>query len=279
MGDVDNVDSLINKPLEEFKDIIKEGIEYIYTTPHKWVEVVSFDGLKLKARYYDNKSDKTIILFHGYRSAAARDFSCAVKMYIDFGFNLLLCDQRSHGRSEGRLITFGVKESCDVITWTEFVQSKFKPTSIILDGMSMGAPTVLLSANHNLPPVVKGIIADCGFSSPVDIINKVAKDSFKINAKYLLPFLDLGCKLFGKFSIYGSSTLDSVKKFDRPILFVHGRKDGFVPCEMSEMAYSNANEESKLVIIEDANHGLSFLVDRKTVEKELKIFLEKCIES
>lgn len=279
MGDVDNVDSLINKPLEEFKDIIKKGIEYIYTTPHKWVEVVSFDGLKLKARYYDNKSDKTIILFHGYRSSAARDFSCAVKMYIDFGFNLLLCDQRSHGRSEGRLITFGVKESRDVITWTQFVQSKFNPTSIILDGMSMGATTVLLSANHNLPPIVKGIIADCGFSSPVDIINKVAKDSFKINGKYLLPVLDLGCKLFGKFSIYGSSTLDSVKKFDRPILFVHGKKDGFVPCEMSEMAYSNANEKSKLVIIEEANHGLSFLVDRKTVEKELKIFLEKCIES
>lgn len=279
MGDVDNVDSLINKPLEEYKDIIKNGIEYINSTPHKWVEVVSYDGLKLKARYYDNKSDKTIILFHGYRSSAARDFSCAVKMYIDFGFNLLLCDQRSHGRSEGRLITFGVKESRDVITWTEFIQNKFSPTSIILDGMSMGATTVLLSANHNLPPVVKGIIADCGFSSPVDIINKVAKDSFKINAKYLLPVLNLGCMFFGKFSIYGSSTLDSVKKFDRPILFVHGKKDGFVPCEMSEMAYSNANEKSKLVIIEEANHGLSFLVDRKTVEKELKIFLEKCIES
>jgi len=279
MGNVDDVDAPVNKPLEHYKEKIRKGIDFINSTPHKWVNVISFDGLKLAARYFDNGSDRTIILFHGYRSSAARDFSCAVGMYLSFGFNILLCDQRSHGRSEGRLITFGIKESRDVITWVNFIRNKFGTENIILDGMSMGATTVLLSPSHGLPPCVKGIIADCGFTSPVDIIKKVAKDSFKINAGGLLPVLNLGCKLFGKFSIYELNTLDSVKNFNGKILYVHGKKDNFVPCEMSERAYNVSQDKSTLVIVDEAGHGLSFLVDTALVESELKKFLKLCIEN
>ena len=277
LGDVNDVNSPINKPLEDYKDIIKEGIDYINNTPHKWVEIVSFDGLKLRARYYDNNQDKTIILVHGYRSSGARDFSCAVRMYSGFGFNVLLCDQRCNGRSEGRLLTFGVKESRDIVLWTEFINNKYSPESIILGGISMGATTVLLSPMRGLPSNVKGIIADCSFTSPEEIILKVAKDSFKINAKLLLPLLNLGCKLFGNFSIYGVSTLDSVKKFDKPILFIHGKSDNFVPYQMSERCFKECNRNGKLLLVENAGHGTSYLLETKRVESELKSFLNSCV--
>lgn len=277
VGDADDVNSPLNKPLQDYKEIIKEGIEYIKTTPHKWVEVISFDGLKLKARYYDNNADKTIILVHGYRSTSARDFSCAVRMYSAFGFNILLCDQRCSGRSEGKIITFGVKESRDIVSWVDFLNNKFSPKSIILSGISMGATTVLLSPLRGLPSNVKGIIADCGFTSPVEIISKVAKQSFKINAKYILPLLDLGCKLFGNFSIYGVSTLESVKKFDKPILFIHGKKDNFVPYEMSVRCFEKCNGNGNLLLSENAGHGTSYLLETKRVETELKKFLNSCI--
>ena len=277
VGDADDVDALINKPLQDYKETIKKGIEYIKTTPHKWVEIISFDGLKLKARYYNNNSDKTIILVHGYRSTSARDFSCAVSMYSSFGFNVLLCDQRCSGRSEGKIITFGVKESRDVVSWAKFINNKFAPESIILGGISMGATTVLLSPSHGLPSNVKGIIADCSFTSPVDIINKVAKDSFKINAKYLLPLLNLGCRLFGNFSIYGVSTIESVKKFSNPILFIHGKKDYFVPYEMSVKCFEQCNGNGKLLLCENASHGTSYLLETERVEKEIKTFLNYCV--
>ena len=276
IGNVDDMNDNINKILEKYKDTISKGIDFINTEPHKWLHTQSYDGLTLYARYYDNSSDKTMILFHGYRSSAARDFSCAVAMYKSFGFNVLLCDQRSHGRSEGRLITFGVKEKRDVLSWCEFINEKYSPEKIVLGGMSMGATTVLLSLKLSLPKTVKAVIADCGFSSPVAIIKKVARQSFKINATAFLPFLDLYCRLFGNFSIYKNNTCDAIRESDVPVLLIHGKEDGFVPCEMSKEAFENANDKSKLLIVDNADHGLSYLVDTKLVESEIKIFLKEC---
>lgn len=279
MGDFDDVDAPVNKPLEKYKEVIKKGIEYNLSAPHKLVQTLSFDGLKLYARYYNNNYERTAILFHGYRSSAVRDFSCAVKMYTDFGFNVLLCDQRSHGRSEGKLITFGIKESRDVLTWIEIATEKLGAKEILLGGMSMGATTVLLSCRFGLPECVKGIVADCGFTSPADIINKVARDSFKINAKRVLPILNLMCRIFGRFSIYETNTLEAVEKSDVPIIFFHGSADNFVPCEMSQRVYNHIKERCRMVLVEDAGHGLSYLVDKKLVESELESFIEKVFKS
>ncbi len=275
MGDLDDVESPVNKPLEKYKDVIRKGIEYNLSAPHKLVHTVSFDGLKLSARYYDNGFDRTVILFHGYRSSAVRDFSCAVKMYKNFGFNVLLCDQRSHGNSEGRLITFGIKESRDVLSWISITTEKLSAKEILLGGMSMGATTVLLSCRFGLPECVKGIVADCGFTSPADIINKVARESFKINAEKILPLLNLMCRIFGKFSIYETNTLKALDGSNVPVILIHGDNDNFVPCEMSERAYGHIKERCRLVKVAKAGHGLSYLVDKEIVETELGKFIEK----
>jgi pimeloyl-ACP methyl ester carboxylesterase len=193
------------------------------------------------------------------------------------GFNVLLCDQRSHGRSEGRLITFGVKESRDVLSWIDFIEKHFEPKKIVLGGMSMGATTVLLSLKYKLSHRVKAAVVDCGFTSPADIIKKVGKQSFKINASFFIPFLNLACKLFGGFSITEDSTVDTVKNSNLPIMFIHGEDDGFVPCEMSKKAYSFANQNCKILLIKGANHGLSFSIDEDKVTNEIKEFLAKNI--
>ena len=212
-GDLEDLNHPENRILDSYRDIVKSGLDYIHNTSNTWVYTKSYDGLTLAARYFDNKQNNTMILFHGYRSASARDFACAVKMYTDMGFNVLLCDQRSHGRSEGKLITFGVKESRDVLSWVNFVNREYSPSSIALGGMSMGATTVTLACGLNLPNNVKCVVADCGFTSPTDIIKVVAKKDFKVNASFFLPLLDICCKLFGKFSIFGHKS-DSLQNID-----------------------------------------------------------------
>ncbi len=275
IGNFDDVNDPCNKVLGEFKDEVGKGIEHINSTPCKWVECYSFDGLKLAARYFDNGEKNTVILFHGYRSSAARDFCCALKLYTDLGLNVLLVDQRSHGRSEGRLITFGVKESMDVVSWTDFLNKKYAPEKILLGGMSMGAATVLLAAGKKLPENVKGIVADCGYTSPEEIINCVSKKFLNINAKPLLPFINLCCIAFGGFSIKKASTVESLKKSDLPVLLIHGEADTFVPCEMSRTAFKSCNKKCRLVTVEKAYHGMSFLVDEKRVTGEIRAFLKK----
>ncbi len=275
--DTDNLEAATNKVLEPYFDIIKPGFKFIENQPHSWVETNSFDGLRLAARYYPcGNSNRTMLLFHGYRSTAKRDFSCAVKMYRDMGLNVLLCDQRSHGRSEGKLITFGVKERFDVVSWIEYILSAYgEDTEIFLGGMSMGATTVLLASGLDLPENVKGIVADCGFTSPEDIIGKVARQSFHISSKVFFWVFDILSRIFGKFSLYNVSTVDALKRNNIPVMLIHGKKDGFVPVEMSERGYAAAVADKELMIVEEANHGFSYLVDPVGVTERVGNFIAR----
>lgn len=264
-------------PLAKYKGVFLESFEYIDSLPFERVYTESFDGLKLAGSYYNNNnSNTTILLFHGYRSEGRFDFSCAVRFYVELGLNVFIADQRAHGESEGKIISFGIKERKDVASWVDFLLNKYGQKSIFLSGVSMGATTVMMASNLDLPKNVKGIIADCGFTSAADIIKKVAKQSFKINATFIMPFLDIMCKIFGKFSIYEITTVKALSESDIPIFFIHGKADGFVPCEMTNLSYNAARAKKSICLVEGADHGLSFLVDQTNIQNQVADFIKTC---
>lgn len=278
---IGDLESSENKVLEPYKDTLRNGMKYINEAPHEWVFIESYDKLKLAARFFPcedsgKNKNKVIILFHGYRSAGSRDYCCAVKMYHENGFNVLLIDQRSHGKSEGKLITFGVKESLDAVSWVKYICHRFgERTPIFLSGLSMGATTVMLATGRNLPKNVCGVVADCGFTSPAEIISLVARKNFHIKSVLLIRILDLMCRIVANFSLYEMSTEEILKKSDIPIMFIHGLEDGFVPCEMSIRSHKAAKAEKYIYLIEKATHGCSFLVEPQTISDALRKFFEK----
>lgn len=262
-------------PLAEYKNVFDEGLRYIDNLESEKVNIKSFDGIRLAGNYYNNNSDTTILLFHGYRSDGKFDFACAVKFYVEIGLNVLVVDQRCNGESGGRLITFGIKERRDVVSWTEFINKTYAPKNMFLSGVSMGATTVMMASNLNLPNNVKGIIADCGFTSPPDIIKKVARQAFNINAEPILPVLNVMCKIFGRFSLYETSTIKALSESNIPIFFIHGKNDGFVPCEMTEQSHVSAVAEKYICLVDGADHGISFLVDTDNIQKQITQFVKQ----
>jgi len=275
---LDDLDSSVNKFLQKYRSQVEEGMDFIDNQPLEILKIKSYDGLTLVGRYYKNyNSNRTILLFHGYRSAAKRDFACAVEMYYKMGFNVLLVDQRCHGMSEGRMITFGVRESRDVLSWTEYMLKTYGDKQIVLDGISMGATTVLFSTRFELPKNVKGIIADCGFTSPAEIIGEVAEKRFHIKAFIAVPILNLMCRIFAGFDLKEYSTEKVLKSNKIPILLVHGKADGFVPCRMSEASYRAAVCKKEIYLVENADHGMSFLTDNEGVVKKLESFLAEVL--
>lgn len=258
----------------KFSAEIEKGVKYLAALDYEQVYTKSYDGLRLAGKYYPNGTDKTMILFHGYRASAKRDFACVVKLYRELGFNLLLIDERTGGLSEGKLITYGAKEKYDVLSWVNFVLEKYgKDTRICLDGLSMGASVVMMSTELDLPENVKAIIADCGYTSPADIIGHVAKRNFNIPGALGVAVMNIPCKLLGGFSLYKSNTLVSLAKNDIPILFIHGKNDDFVPWYMTELNFAANRGEKELCLVEEAGHGLSYLVDKNKVERMLTDFL------
>lgn len=249
-----------------------KDLEY---TDH-WTTAV--DGLKLYARYYDcGMKDKVIILFHGYRSMSRVDFGSVIRVYMDEGYSVLLIDQRAHGKSEGKYIGFGALERMDVPVWVDYVEKTFAPKHIVLDGISMGAATVLMASSMDLGDKVRCIIADSAFSSPREIIANVAKKTYHVPEHPAVDLIGWYAKKLAKYDINLSSE-EFVKQSRYPILFVHGKADSFVPCHMTERAYEACASEKRIEIVEDADHGMSYIKEPERIGKAIRDFFEQYVK-
>ena len=220
----------------------------------------------------------TVVLAHGYRSSYLLDFAVVFDVYHKLGFHILVPEQRSHGKSEGKYITFGVKESEDMRDWLEYHNTHWGKLPVFLHGMSMGASTVLYLADAELPPNVQGIIADCGFTSAKDIIKRVYRKLIRFPAGPTIWVTDLFARIFAGFGLSQKDTRKSLRNSKVPVLMIHGMADDFVPCSMTQEGYAACSSEKELLLVAEATHGISFLKDPIGYTSAICYFLKRHIE-
>jgi len=261
---------------EVYEPYHAQMIDWIKQTralPYEKMAITSFDGLTLYGKYYECRPGAPIeLMFHGYRGNAERDLGGGVQRCFRLGRNVLLVDQRTSGDSQGNIISFGINESKDCLRWIDALIERFgKDVKIILTGISMGAATVMTAAGKELPDNVVAILADCGYSSAKDIIKKCIRD-MKLPADLLYPFVKLGAKWFGHFDLEEASPITAMKNCKKPIIFVHGEDDTFVPCEMSRQCYEACTSPKVLLTVPGAGHGLGYVVGMKAYFDTLLTF-------
>lgn len=263
----------------KYKEKTFEMIREVEQVPFERVETVARDGIRLSARYYHVRDGAPLqIQMHGYRASALRDFCGGNKLARQAGFNVLLIDQRGLGQSGGHTITFGIKERYDCLCWIEYLLERFGPDSrILLSGISMGAATALMASELDLPDNVVGIMADCPFSDPGEIIRKVTRD-MGLPDRLLFPFIRLGARLFGGFDLTQANARSAVSHTDIPILLIHGEADKFVPCEMSREIFAACRGKATLKTFPHAGHGISYMVDYEGYKRTVEQFLWECME-
>ena len=239
------------------------------------VEIRSFDGLRLVGHYIHTSDDAPLqIMFHGFKSAWQRDFSGLCPLARSLGFNVLLVDQRAHGESEGAVISYGINESRDVISWVEYATTRFgENVKIVLAGVSMGGSTALSSIGRGLPKNVVAIAVDSPFSSPEGIIVKVGA-SGGIPRGVISFLARVSARLFGGFCLRELSAIDAIKNSDIPIFLVHGTSDRLVPYEMAEELV-DANPNVYFVGFEGADHIGSFMLDNERYVLEYTKFFRE----
>lgn len=252
---------------QKFKPLTLKYIAELDTKPYEKVQVKSHDGLTLTGRYYKGKEDMPLaICVHGYKSTPLRDFCGGGRILEKLGFSLLLIDQRGQGNSDGDTMCFGIRERKDLNAWIDAFSDG---RDVYLVGVSMGASTVLMAA-PNMPPCVKGIIADSPYNSAKEIICCVAEEmGFPPKAAYF--FIKQGANLFGGFDPEETTCAESVMETDIPILIIHGEADVFVP------PYTSENIKGKTVrriTFEGADHGMSFMVDPERYERIVLDFIK-----
>ena len=265
-----------SKPMQPFiEDILSGGQWFLDQQPER-VQITSDDGLRLTGYFLPAQHAKgTLLLVHGYRSNPFVDFGGAYRFYASLGWNILTVCQRSHAESEGQYITYGIKERFDVRDWTLYLSDRFGPEHpVVLIGISMGSSTVLMSLGTELPSGVKGVIADCGYTSPYDEFVHVLQVRH-IPRQPIIWIADMFSRLFAGFGFRDYSTLGALDSNRLPVLFVHGEQDHFVPVHFTLENYDICPGEKRLITVPEAGHGTSYFFATEQCQQAVRDFLRK----
>lgn len=234
-------------------------------------------GLKQDAWYVpaETATNKTVIVVHGFTNDK-EDMKPYAWMFHELGYNVLMPDNMSHGDSEGQIIGYGWNDRLNVIKWAEMLVEQNSDSEITLFGVSMGAATVMMaSGEESLPDQVVNIIEDCGYSSVWDELKYQAKEMYNLPAFPILYEVSAISKIRAGFSYGQASSVNQLKNNTRPVLFIHGSDDTFVPTSMVYKNYQATQGEKELYIVKGAGHVKSFETDPQAYIEKISTFLKK----
>ncbi|MGO3727304.1 MAG: alpha/beta hydrolase [Enterococcus viikkiensis] len=238
-------------------------------------QLQSKDGLKLSAYYLPAQKDqhKTVIIAHGYMGQAS-DMPQYAKIYHDLGYNVLMPDARGHGKSKGDYIGFGWPERKDYLQWIDRIVKDDSQSEIVLHGVSMGAATVMMTSGEKLPENVKAFIEDCGYSSAKDELSYQLKDMFNLPAFPLIPVTSLITKIRAGYFFGEANAVKQLHNNTKPMLFIHGDKDDFVPFSMLDKVYEATNGPKEKYVVHGAKHAEALSTDPAMYQEKVTGFLE-----
>lgn len=259
---------------------IRKCKEVLAEMPHEDMYIQSEDGLKLHATFFPcENSKKLVICFHGYTSEGLNDYSTLAIFYRENGYNLLIVDERAHGKSEGTYIGFGCLDRYDAKLWIDtMIQKLGEECKIVLHGDSMGGSTVLMTTGLELPSQVKAAVSDCAFTSAWDVFSSVLKNMYHLPPFPLLNISNQMVKRRAGYELDECNAKVEVAKAKIPILFIHGDADSFVPCSMVYELHDVCQTEKKLVVIKGAGHVESCYRDAAEYEGAIKSFIFPIME-
>lgn len=226
------------------------------------------------------KSDKAVILCHGFKGNHLGDVAQFVDYYKALGYNIFMVDHRASGESEGRFLSYGYFESEDLILWINKIVSILGPEcKIILHGVSMGAATVLQTAGKkDLPENVKLVVSDCSYTDAWEESKYIFNKRVHIYEHPALDIINGITENLVGYNIHNADAKTAAGNIQVPVLFIHGEEDKFVPTYMAPELYKACSSKvKKLVTFPGAGHVESYHSDPKRYEKELGEFIESAV--
>ncbi len=221
----------------------------------------------------------TAIVVHGYGDNHFV-FLYLVRMYRDeFNYNVLFPDLQYHGYSEGDHIQMGWNDRLDVEKWIEVAHDVFKDDFMVLHGVSMGAATVMMTSGDPLPDYVRCFVEDCGYSSVVVQFNNNRKQSFRFIPPDVLQSASLVTKKRYGWGFWEASSVKQLAKCDRPMLFIHGDADDFVPFDNLQRNYdAKVNGYKEMWVAKGAVHANAYAKYPEEYKQHVRDFLARVKE-
>lgn len=238
--------------------------------------IKGFEDYELHVELLKNpvQTDKYIILSHGYTDNRMGSLKY-ISMYLDFGFNCIIYDLRGHGENEPTFTTYGIREGKDLKCLIEDTRSRYERIDVLgLHGESLGAATTITTLKYK--PEVDFVVADCGFSD----IENVLRTGYKSAGlpEFLFDIADFMGRLRYHYSLREMRPIESLNENIIPIIFIHGKEDGFIVPKNSEDMAGRTKGEKELYFISKAGHAESILVNPTEYRERVGKFLANKIK-
>lgn len=258
-------DAIPGMPESDARRRERENQEWLEGVESEDLFIDSDDGLRLHAIFLPGRrEDRAFILAHGYDGNARQMLGFARYFYDTYGYTILVPDTRAHGESQGKYIGMGWPDRLDYIKWTKYLIDRLGgDIKVALYGVSMGGATVsMMSGEQSLPDQIAFIVEDCGYTSAFDEFRYQLKRIFNIPKFPIMYIANSMAEILAKYSFKQASALKQVAATDRPMIFIHGEDDDFVPFEMAGRLFEACSSPDKtLITVPGAGHAEATVKD------------------
>ena len=284
------------RPVNRGKDMEGSMAYMRQTYPHivPWIDslnqcralrdtfITAPDGIRMHAFYVraPRPTTHTTVIVHGYTDNAIRMFHIGYLYHHSLGYNILLPDLRYTGLTEGDAIQMGWLDRKDVIQWINTAPYIFGDSiRAVVHGISMGAATTMMVSGEKLPDYIRCFVKDCENTRVWNQFEKELKGVFHLPAFPLLYVTEWICQLQNGWNFHEASALNQVKKCRKPMLFIHGDKDDFVPTWMVYRLYEAKPQPKALWVVPGVDHAHSYRDYPEEYTGKVRKFVEGYLEN
>lgn len=237
------------------------------------------DGLKIETQVYRNPkpSGHVVVLSHGIRQSGEMMLQF-FPMYEALGFDIVTFSYRNHGESSKTVTTFGKYEVNDLKLVMDFAHNQFgEKVKYTIHGISMGSAIMLQYASqYKALKQYDYLISDCAFAD----LGQLLKTRLQIEYPPLsfLPLVSTASWIsssMGRGSFFDIAPENDVKQIEVPILFIHGKKDDYIPIEHAYKLYQAKTDKKKLIEMENGKHAESYLYNKNVYEEAVQMFYQE----
>ena len=229
--------------------MFSEGVEWSekFKDRTEQLQIVS-DGLNLYGEYINFGFEKCAVILQGRGESLLYSYYFA-DVYAKNEHNILVIDVRSHGLSDGKYQTGGIKESDDLILWIKLINERFNIADFTIHGICIGGATAVYAYSklkNEGNGLLKRIVTDGLFKNYYELFkaHSIAYKAPILPAIYAVFFLLF---ILAKVRPFKETPIKYMKDIDIPILFIWSAMDKFSARKNSEGLFKACASEHKEV--------------------------------
>ncbi|MDV3427607.1 MAG: alpha/beta hydrolase [Bacillota bacterium] len=250
--------------IDEFNRLKKQDVEV--KSPNGYL----LKGFLLKAK--DNNS-KTVIISHGVTVSRYSSIKYAL-IFINLGYDVLIYDQRCHGESGGKFISYGFYERYDLKAMVDYIKKIKGPDSLIgIHGESMGSGIALLYAG-SIEDGADFYIIDCAYSNFQEEFICRINDDTRYHSSFLVPLTNLFLFIRGRYRLKDINPIKYIKNIKSPILFITSVKDTYIPPKMTMDLYEAKQGPKSIYLAPNGDHAQSFSKNQEKYKEVVERFIK-----